>query len=170
MSEPKLIILRGPSGSGKSTIARLLFEQAKTPTALIEQDHYRFMFKPAEEGGKFNSNTIHKMIKNDTLIALQGGYNVILEGILSPGAYSELLEEIFVAHPKENYMFYFDISFAETVRRHASRRQQTFGEKEMKKWYPAAHRSHHKLEQIIPEAFSIKETLQFIKKSSGLSF
>ena len=74
----KLIIVRGPSGSGKSTIAKALFEKAEKPVAFIAQDYYRFMFKPAGGGGKYNSSAIHQMIKNDVLIALENRYDVIL--------------------------------------------------------------------------------------------
>ena len=118
MSINKFIVLRGPSGSGKSTVARRLFESAKQKTCLIEQDYYRFIFNPAGGGSRPNSDTIHKMIKLNVLAALDDGYDVILEGILSVKSYAELLNDIFRQHPKNNFMFYFDISFEETVRRH----------------------------------------------------
>lgn len=169
MKHSKLIILRGPSGSGKTTVAKILFESAKNKTALIEQDHYRIIFKPAGGGSKYNGATIHKMIKNDTLIALKDGYDVILEGILSVRSYGEVLEEIFKKHPKENYIFYFDISLEETLRRHQERKipGNKFSEEDMKEWYTAAHRSGHELEQIIPEGYSKEETLKFIKRTSN---
>lgn len=165
----KLIILRGPSGSGKSTVAKELFSKAKSKACLIDQDYYRFIFKPAGGGSRPNSSTIHKMIESNVLIALEDGYDVILEGILSVKSYSEVLERIFAKHPNENYMFYFDVSFDETVRRHATRAKVgEFGEEDMREWYPIAHKSDHKLEQIIPESFSLQETLDFIIRTSGL--
>jgi adenylate kinase family enzyme len=168
MPIPKLIVLRGPSGSGKSTIAKALFKDAKRRTVLIDQDHYRYIFKPAGGGNKPNSDAIHKMIKANTLIALSDGYDVILEGILSVKSYANVLDDIFEQHPQENYMFYFDVSFEETVRRHDIRKtdEHRFGEAEMRAWYPAAHRSNHKLEKIIPEEFTFNETLDFVKKIS----
>ncbi len=168
-TETKLIILRGPSGSGKSTIAKMLFKNAGQKVCLIEQDHYRFIFKPAGGGSKANGATIHKMIKDNVLTALRDGYDVILEGILSVKSYGAVLESIFTEHPDENYIFYFDISFEETLRRHTTRdpKENSFGEEEMKEWYPDAHRSNHELEKIIPETFSIKETVQFIEKTSN---
>lgn len=188
MRQTKLIILRGPSGSGKTTTSKILFDGAKKRTALIEQDYYRFIFNPPGGGKKPNSDTIHKMIKNDVLIALQDGYDVILEGILSVKAYDKVLEDIFAQHPKENYIFYFDIGFEETVKRHKARQQaaqnngnnklvqdekrglrlQQFGEKEMQEWYSAAHKSNHSLEKIIPETFSVEETISYIKKITKL--
>lgn len=170
MPNPKLIILRGPSGSGKSTVAKALFESAKRKTAFIDQDYYRFIFKPAGGGSKPNSDTIHKMILHNTLQALSDGYDVILEGILSVRSYGRVLDEIFTKHPKNNYIFYFDISFKETVRRHKTRKLKNaqFGESEMREWYPVAHRSNHKFEHIIPESFTIKDTVAYIKEVSEL--
>lgn len=166
----KLIILRGPSGSGKSTIAKLLFEKAKGRTALIEQDYYRFMFKPAGGGGKPNSSAIHKMIKSDVLIALDSGYDVILEGILSEKSYATVLEEIFAQHPEENFIFYFDISFDETLRRHKTRkvRDPNISTEEIKSWFADAHKSNHKLERIIAEDSSIEDTVEYIVRTGQL--
>lgn len=170
MRKTKLIVLRGPSGSGKSTISKLLFDKATHRIALIEQDYYRFIFKPAGGGGKPNSDTIHKMIKNNVLSALQDGYDVILEGILSVKSYDAILDEIFEAHDGENYMYYFDISFEETVRRHATRKGKAleFGASEMKEWYPIAHRSNHQLERVIPETHSVLDTLNQIVSETQL--
>jgi len=167
----KFVVLRGPSASGKSTVAKMLFKEAVRKTALIDQDHYRFIFKPAGGGSKPNADTIHKMIKNNVLVALGDGYDVILEGILSVKAYGKLLDYIFAKHPENNYMFYFDVSLEETIRRHSFKNLDSelpsFGEKEMREWYDNAHKSNHKLERLIPETFSSQQTLEFIKKVSG---
>lgn len=188
MVDTKLIVLRGPSGSGKTTTAKELFDGAKQRTVLIEQDYYRFIFNPPGGGEKPNSDAIHEMIRNDVLIALDHGYHVILEGILSVQAYAKVLDDIFEQHPDNNYMFYFDISFEETVRRHKKRqtsppksiddkllvqdvkrfeRLQDFDESDMRQWYDGSHRSNHKLEQIIPESFTLKDSLEFIRKKTG---
>lgn len=165
----KLIILRGPSGSGKSTTAKELFSKAKNKICLIDQDYYRFIFRPAGGGSKSNTSTIHKMIESDVLIALEDGYDVILEGILSVKSYSGVLERIFTKHPSENYMYYFDISFDETVRRHAMREKSgDFSKEDMREWYPVAHKSDHRLERIISESSSLQETVDFIIHTSDL--
>ena len=167
MSETKLIVLRGPSGSGKTTVSKLLFEKAAERVALIEQDHYRFIFKPAGGGSKLNSATIHKMIKKDVLIALEDGYNVILEGILGVKSYNKVLEEIFKKHSGENFMYYFDTSFDETVRRHTTRKSN-FAAEDMKEWYSASQRSNHQLERIIPETNTLDETISRILSETRL--
>ncbi|AKM82354.1 TPA: hypothetical protein DD449_04655 [Candidatus Berkelbacteria bacterium] len=167
---PKLIVLRGPSGSGKSTVAKIIFKEAQHKTVLIEQDYYRFIFNPPGGDMKPNTGTIHRLILHNTLEALKDGYDVILEGILSVKSYNGILEEIFRQHPQDNYIFYFDISLEETIRRHTTRPDKTlmFGEEEMRKWYPRAHKSNHELEQIIPEQYSVKETVKYIKQTAGL--
>lgn len=165
MKHPKLIVLRGPSGSGKSTIAKMVFEQAKQKICLIDQDYYRFIFKPAGGGRKTNVETIREMIKANVLVALHNGYDVILEGILNVKSYGSTLNEIFAIHPKENYIFYLDVSFEETVKRHGTKpaeKVMAFGGEEMKEWYPSAGKLNHKAEIIIPEHFSIKETTDHI--------
>lgn len=170
MDTAKLIILRGPSGSGKSTVAKALFENAFRKVALIEQDYYRFMFRPAGGGGKANSATIHEMIKQNTVRALEDGYDVILEGILSVKSYDAILSEIFEEHPKNNFMYYFDVSFDETIKRHATRPDKAaqFGAEDMREWYPASHKSNHPLERIIPESNSLKQTVTQILSETNL--
>lgn len=167
MSETKLVVLRGPSGSGKTTTAKALFKKATARVVLIKQDHYRFIFNPAGGGSAPNSVAIHKMIKSDVLIALEAGYNVILEGILGPRSYDKVLNEIFEQHSGQNYVYYFDVSFDETVRRHATRNSD-FGPEDMKDWYPASHRSNQHPERIISEPSTIDETLSRVLSETGL--
>ena len=167
---PKLIVLRGPAGSGKSTTARLLLNNATRKTCLIEQDYYRFIFRPYANGSKVNSAAIHRMIKSNVLTALSEGYDVILEGILNAKSYKSMLQEILVEHPTQNYMFYFDISFEETVRRHSMRPAKdtpSFTDEDMRSWYPAAYVPIHDEEKLIPEKSSLEETVKFVIDSSN---
>ena len=166
--ENKLIILRGPSASGKTTVAKKLFELAKNKVVLIQQDYYRFIFKPAGGGSKSNSKTVHKMIEHNVSIALKSGYDVILEGILSVRSYQDILERIINSHQGKSYIFYFDISFEEKVQRHKAKGNLDYGEKEMEQWYPGAHKSNHELETIIPETYSINQIINKIIETSKL--
>ncbi|MCP4176725.1 MAG: kinase [bacterium] len=165
----RLIILRGPSAAGKSTVAKELFAQSTKKVVIIQQDHYRFIFKPAGGGSKPNSDAIHKMIEHNCLVALDGGYDVILEGILSVRSYFDVLDRVICTHKGTSYIFYFDLSFEETAKRHQTRNHYTnFGVDEMRQWYPAAHRSNHHLERLIPEEFSIQQTVAHIKEVTGI--
>jgi predicted kinase len=162
----RFIILRGPSGSGKSTVARVLFDRSSERTALIQQDHYRFIFNPPGGGNKPNSDTIHRMIESNCIVALEDGYDVILEGILSVKSYNVLLERLIDRHKGHSYMFYFDVSLEETLKRHEMRSETSqFSVEDMYEWYRTSGRSNHQLEMIIPESFSIQESVEFIQKS-----
>ncbi len=63
-------------------------------------------------------------------------YDVIIEGILSKEKYGDMLKSLSPLFDK-TYVFYFDISFEETLRRHQTKRDKRheFGEKEMKGWW-----------------------------------
>ena len=162
----RFIIIRGPSGAGKSTVAQRLFDGTTYQTALIQQDHYRFIFRPSGGGSKTNAAVIHKMIEHNCISALEAGYDVILEGILSVRAYEAVLDRVIMAHSGPSYMFYFNVSFEETARRHKAREHLSdFSVGDMRDWYDASHRSDHQLEQIIDESFSEEEAVLFIQKS-----
>ncbi len=168
MKDSKLIILRGPSGAGKSTVAAEVFKRVKRPAALIGQDYYRFIFKPA--GGAVNSKAIHDMIKANVLIALEDNYDVILEGIFNVKSYKPTFDEIFAAHPAGNYIFTFDISFGETLRRHRTKpNKDQWSETAMKDWYHPQDFMGYDFEQIISENSSVEQTVAKIRKATGLS-
>lgn len=165
---PRLIVVRGPSGSGKSTVARHLFERAARRVCLIEQDHYRFIFRPAGGGSLPNSATIHRMIEHNVMAALVDGYDVILEGILSERSYGRVLDRLFSAGVSENFLYSFDVSLDETLRRHRTRPTtgRGFTEDDMRDWYPHAHPWGHELEQLIPESASLEDIVARIAQDA----
>lgn len=158
---PRLIVVRGPSGAGKSTVARRLFERAVRRICLIEQDHYRFIFRPAGGGSLPNSATIHRMIEHNVMAALTDGYDVILEGILSQRSYELVVDRLFSGGVSENHLYSFDVGIEETLRRHRTRvtPDTGFTEDDMREWYPHAHPWGHELERLIPESASIDDTV-----------
>ncbi len=168
MVTPRLIVVRGPSGSGKSTVARRLFERAVRRVCLIEQDHYRFIFRPAGGGNLPNSATIHRMIEQNVISALTDGYDVILEGILSQRSYGLVLDRLFSAGVSENFLYSFDVTIDETLRRHRTRLATDCGftEDDMRDWYPHAHRWGHELERLIPESSSIGDIVSRIAQDA----
>lgn len=166
----RLVVLRGPSGAGKSTVARRLFSAAAVPTCHIDQDHYRFIFRPAGGGSRANAGTIHRMIQHNVLSALDDGYDVILEGILSVPSYAEVLAAIFERHASDNFVYFFDITVEETLRRHAFRKSPslTFGEDDMREWYSGAGPCGYPLEQMIAESSTLEETVARICRDTGI--
>lgn len=166
-NQPKIIILRGNSGSGKSSTARIL--QAKfEPNAIhIEQDYFRRkIIKEKEKAdGTLNADLMLRAVE----FGLEYGRNIIIDGILSSEKYSDFIKKIIRIHPEENYFFYFDIPFEETLRRHQTKpNSHEFGEKEMRGWF----REHDLLgfveESVINKDMSQDETVRLIQTSIGV--
>lgn len=164
-----LIIFRGNSGSGKSTTAKLLRQTLLKKTrlnkvALIEQDYLRrLVLKEKEAKGTDNI----KLIEQTVLFALTRDYAVILEGILFSERYKDMIRNL-VGATTQSYMYYFDISLRETLRRHQTKPDaHEFGEKEMKEWYNTYDVLGFDGEQVITEGTSqqqiVEKVLQDIK-------
>jgi hypothetical protein len=102
------------------------------------------------------------LIEQIVEFALSRNYDVILEGILYFPRYGEMLKRL-VSKCPHNYFFYFDVSFEETLNRHATKQNaHEFGETEMREWYKPNQLTHFKGEQVIPELSTIEETVNHI--------
>lgn len=164
-NKTKLIILRGPAGSGKSSIAQLLQKSANN-IALIEQDYYREVMLQHGQGSKEASQ---KMLYDNTLTALSHGFHVVLDGIFAIKLYGPTFEALFQEHAEENYIFYLDTSFEETLKRHNRRdKAEHFGEEEMKAWYQLSSPTGWDNEHIIPESATLEEAVRSIQEIIGL--
>lgn len=160
--ETTLIILRGNSGSGKSSIARALRLKMGYGTALIEQDYIRRILLREKERPNFPNI---ELIAQNATFALAHGYNVILEGILHEVHYGDMLRELIANHSGKTLVYYFDVSFEETLKRHKTKpNAHEFGETEMRKWYNPTDLLKVKNEQIIPENSTFDQTLECIFK------
>ena len=158
-SPSKLIILRGNSGSGKSTVAKKLREVSNRKLAIVEQDYLRrFVLKEKENEGTNNLGLIRQTVE----YAIGLGYDVVLEGILYFPRYGEMLQRL-VASAPESYVFYFDVSLDETLKRHLTKPNSgEFGEKELREWYKLRDLTGLEGEEIIPESYSLEQSVQFI--------
>lgn len=156
---PKLIVLRGNSGSGKSTAARRLREVSSRKIAYVEQDNIRrTILKEKETDDGANIALISDIVE----FALARGYDVVLEGILKFARYGDMLRALAEKCP-DHYIYYFDVSFEETLRRHVTKpNAQEFGEKEMREWYRAGDITGFKVEKIIPENYSLEQAVEMI--------
>ena len=161
--DTRLIILRGPCGAGKSTVAARLLESPR-PTAIIEHDAYRFIFNMRE--GEMYSKTVRQLIRENALGALGNGFDVILEGILSTKGYRDVIATLFREHAFNNYVFYFDVSFEETVRRHRGRAKAAlFTEAEMRPWYRPRDVLGYDFERVIEERSTLDDTVSLIRSA-----
>jgi adenylate kinase family enzyme len=164
----KFIILRGNSGSGKSTVALALAKDSATRIAIIDADHYRvdMLFpKPIEK------DDLAVLMSQNVLYCLEHGYTVIWDSIFYANdrnkAYlGKFLTEL---HPSDNFIFNFDVSFEETVRRHSLRpKNNDFTAEEMKEWYHPIESLGYGFEYSIPENNTLEQSVNFVKRIAGL--
>ena len=129
----KLIILRGNSGSGKSTIAKKLQHHFGHGTLLVSQDTVRRdMLNVKDRDG----NRSIELIRQIAAYGKDRCEVVIVEGILYAERYGEMLRELIQTFNNKAYVFYFDLTFEETLRRHNSRaKKDEFGEESLRAWW-----------------------------------
>ena len=157
----KLIILRGNSGCGKTTIAKLLQKELGYGTMLVSQDVVRReMLRVKDEA----SNPAIQLIYDLSMYGNRIGYTVILEGILSNQKYGAMLQKLLDNFVGNKNVYYFDIPFNETVRRHADKsNSHEFGEKEMKEWWKDKDYLGVEDEHIVDENMTQEDIVSLIK-------
>jgi len=131
---PVLVVVRGNSGSGKSTVARGVQERfASGECALIEQDNFRrTILREGDFAGALNI----KLIEQAASTCLEHGLVVIVEGIFHTARYESMLERLSRATTASTLFYAYDLTFAETMRRHVTRpKSKTFGYDQMVEWY-----------------------------------
>jgi predicted kinase len=157
-----LIVIRGNSGSGKSTVARALRARWGRGTALVDQDTLRRSV--LREHGDIANPIAPGLMDVTARYALSHGYRVIVEGIMDRHRYGEMLTELVRDH--DGRAFYLDVSWEETVRRHAMRPQaDQFTVEEMRCWFRARDLLGVPEEQVIPENSTVPETVAVIERS-----
>ena len=157
-----LIILRGNSGCGKTSTARLLQHQLGYGTMLVSQDVVRReMLRVKDSEG----NPAIQLIYDLCMYGNKVGYTVILEGILSNKKYGAMLRRLLDDFQGEKLIYYFDVSFEETVRRHATKpNAHEFGESEMRQWWKDQDVLNVPGEQRIGEQLSQAEIVDLIHR------
>ena len=159
----KLIIIRGNSGSGKSTIAKRLQVEMGQGTMLIPQDIIRREILSTPD---IPNNDAVELIYELAMHGQRKGYDVIVEGILSKNKYGEMLSKLIDSFNGDARVFYLDISFEETLRRHATKpalKAQEFGEKEMREWWKDKDYLEVEGEAILPESLSEDDLVKLLK-------
>ncbi|MBC7943204.1 kinase [Candidatus Saccharibacteria bacterium] len=156
----KLIILRGNSGSGKSTVAKKLRLKMGHGTMLIPQDTVR---REIIRTPDVVNNPSIELISMLGLYGKKIGYDVIIEGIFNKAQYGDMLSQLIEKFDGETHVYYFDISFEETLERHQLKaNSMEFGEKEMRGWWVEKDYLGTKGEKHITEAMTEDETIDFI--------
>jgi hypothetical protein len=164
------VIIRGNSGSGKTTTAREVRRRyGSRGLALIEQDHCRRVIL-REHGGGGPDRIAPGFITTMVRAALDGGYHVILEGILHTGQYGSHLRALLAEHPGPAATYFIDVTFDETVRRHLGREEPTPVDTEtMRGWYAGRDLLGVPGEVVVPETMGVPEVVSTILHGSGLA-
>lgn len=129
----KLVILRGNSGSGKTATAKALQAHYGRRTLLISQDMIRRdMLKEKVEPGNLSVS----LTKNLAQYGYEQDLLVLIEGFYETDIYGDMLQEVRELYSPHVLSYYYDLSFEETVRRHATRAKSTdFTADDMRRWW-----------------------------------
>ena len=169
MIAPKLLIIRGNSGSGKSSLAQEIRARYGRGCALVEQDYLRRIVLRAHEAPSDPPSAAPGLIASVCTFSLANGYHVILEGILATARYGTMLRDLIAGHAGSSYVYYMDISYEETVRRHATRAQRdAFTAEDMREWYRVSDPLRVPDEHIIGEGSTFEQSIDFILETSQL--
>ena len=162
----KLIVIRGNSGSGKTSVAREVRQRYGRGCALVEQDYLRRIVLREHD----SAGLAPRLIGATAQTALAGGYHVVLEGILHAPLYGAMLRDLIADHPGESHVYYLEVGFEESLRRHAMRPQAAdFTPEQMSEWFTPRDVLGVPEETIIPELSSLDEAVETILHTSGLS-
>ncbi|GAA4590268.1 thymidylate kinase [Actinoplanes octamycinicus] len=165
---PTLVVIRGNSGSGKTTTAREVRRRYGRGCALIEQDHLRRIILREHDTGP--DPVAPRFIATTARAALDGGYHVVLEGILWTGRYGDAVRDLIAGHPGPSAAYFLDVSFDETVRRHRRRPEPIpVTAEEMRDWYHPWDLLGVPGEQVIPEQSDLESAVDLILRTSGLA-
>lgn len=162
----KLIVIRGNSGSGKSTLASLVHSNIEN-SVIIDQDYYIKYTPdtktPAQEKRR------KQRIFNDIKSALDRYDVVIVEGVFDSRRYTDNFIDLIHSHPDDNFFYYLDIPFVETLRRHQGReKRDMFGEAEMTGWYAPHDQFGYEFEVIFNEHDSLTHMLRHIYETTNI--
>lgn len=158
--ESKLIIIRGNSGSGKTTIAKKLQRHFGDGTLLVSQDVIRRdMLMVRDREGNPSIDLIRQIAEYG-----RGKCEyVIVEGILNKNRYGAMLQYLIRFFNQRAYVYYFDLSFEETVKRHNTReKKMEFGEDVLRQWWTPQDYLGVENETIFTDDLSQDEVLQII--------
>jgi len=166
--ETRLIILRGNSASGKSsTAAEIRRRHGRRDLAVVGQDNLRRdVLREHDVPAGVNIGLIDLV----TRYALNQGFNVIVEGILSADHYAEMLMALINNHRGRTCCYYLDVPFDESLRRHAGKPQASqYGAVEMQAWYRELDLLPGGAEQVIRAAMPQDEIVRRVMADSGLA-
>ncbi len=156
----RLIVVRGNSGAGKTSVAAAVRAQLGRTCAVVAQDVIRrTILRERDIRGGANVGLISAVAR----YALDHGFHVIVEGILHVDHYGTMLADLVADHRGRTGIYYLDVSFEESLRRHATRPQAAeFGPDDMRQWYRKRDLLNLPGEHLVTPGSSLNDTLQRI--------
>ncbi|GIQ87827.1 hypothetical protein KIPB_009943, partial [Kipferlia bialata] len=172
-----IIIIRGPAGAGKSTVSACILDAlrgAGVPTCYLEQDVFR---NTMLKGGPRSAAVSAAMLQGAADASLNGGYSVVLEGILNSsstrgGQYRSLIESMVERHDDHTRvsLFYLNPSLEATKTRHLGRaKASSFGVDKLDKWWKSSAPTGIEGEVVIDTSLqSVEQTVQTVREHVGV--
>ncbi|MFB7619615.1 AAA family ATPase [Kitasatospora sp. NPDC056181] len=162
-----LIVVRGPSGAGKSSTAARLRAAYGRGIAVVGQDVLRRdVLRERDVDGGANIGLIDVVARH----ALDHGFHVVVEGILAADRYGRMLARLAADHRGRSFLYYLDVDFEETVRRHATRPLAAeVSPEQMAGWYQAHDVLPGGLEHVISRHSTLDDTVGRILADTGLA-
>jgi len=162
----RLVVLRGNSASGKSAAAAEIRARYGRGLAIVGQDNLRrVVLRERDVPGGANVGLIDLTAR----YALDHGYHVIVEGILYAAHYGGMLTALGADHRGRSCFYYLDVSFEETVRRHAGKVQASdYGRTEMSGWYRERDLLPEVTEEVFTEDMSLDAMVGRVMAGAGL--
>jgi predicted ABC-type ATPase len=110
-----LVIVRGNSASGKTSVAAAVQIGYGRGCALVQQDHLRrIVLREPDVSGATAPGLLDAMVRH----ALDAGFHVVCEGTMARSRYLDVVADLQADHRGRTSIFYLDVSWAESVRRH----------------------------------------------------
>lgn len=162
-----LVVVRGPSGAGKSSTAARLRAAYGRGVAVVGQDVLRRdVLRERDVADGANIGLIDLVARH----ALDHGFHVVVEGILSADRYGRMLTGLAADHRGRSHLYYLDVDFDETVRRHATRPLAAeVSPERMAGWYRARDLLPGGLEHVIGQESSLDATVERILTDTALT-
>jgi hypothetical protein len=154
----RLVVIRGSSGSGKSSVAAAI--RAARPgrtVAIVGQDVLR---RDVLGTGDDTGGHATGLVDLTARYLLGRGFDVVLEGILNAEWYGDVLRRLVDDHRGTTCCYLYDLSFDETVRRHATKPvAEVFGERELRTWWRGCQPVDGLRESRVTDADSLDATV-----------
>ncbi|MGF1236276.1 kinase [Streptomyces sp. SID8499] len=163
----RLIVLRGNSASGKSSVAAGLRERFGRGLALVGQDNLRrVVLREHDRPGAANIGLIELTAR----YALDAGYHVVVEGILSADRYGEMPARLRADHRGHTHGYYLHVPFEETLVRHATKPiADVVAETQLREWYRSLDLLPGGAETVIGADSGLAATVDRILRETGLA-